>query len=270
MNRPLPRRLAVLVALGAAVLLAPLGPAAAIPPGGADPDTPGTSASVSPKQVTAGARIAFTVKGYPAGETVYVKIDDGTACDAAAVHGACVYHQQKIPSSGTVSGSFTLPANLAKGAHWLRFLASAPIMKDGQQVGVNGFTTRGASDFTVVGAAGAGAGTTRDSSGSSGTANGSSSGSTGNSGSGTGTSTDGSVAGGVVAVTPGASASTTATTAPTTSAGPSAAADDVTAAAEQTATQDSGSGFPWIGVLGFAGIVVLSFVGTRLATSRRR
>ncbi|SKB09401.1 hypothetical protein [Aeromicrobium choanae] len=243
------------------------GPAAALPPGGADPDTPGTSASASPTRVAPGDRLSFTVTGFPAGETVFVKIDDGTQCDAAAVHGACVYHQQKIPSSGTVSGSFTVPGDLAPGAHWLRFLASEPILRDGQQVGVKGYTARGRSDFTVVAGSGSNAGAATGSGGSSaskGSASGAAGGATGTA-AGAGGSTAGATPGEVVKVAPPTTAkpSATATTAAPTEA-PVAAAPT-----EQTATSTSDSGFPWIGALGLVGIVALSFVGTRLTLSRR-
>ncbi len=283
-------RLASTVLLTAAVV-AGTSPAWAIPEGGASPDTPGTSVSVSPKQLAAGERLSFTVSGFPAGEIVYVKIDDGTECDAAAVHGACVYHQQKISSSGNVSGSFALPSNLRPGAHWLRFLASEPIVKDGQQVGIKGYTARGNSDFTVVAAgAGSGGGTSGStggsgSSGSNGSGNGSNgsngstdttgsdaTGSTGNGGGGADagqTPADGTAAGGVVEVKPNAKPST----APTATATPNGqdAAPVAAAPAEQIATAASDqSGFPWVGVLGFVGLIVLSFVGTRLAMSRRQ
>jgi hypothetical protein len=133
------------------VLLLVPGTAGAIPDSGAGPDTPGTSASVSPRQLTAGAVISFRLSGFPGGETVYVKIDDGRTCSASAVHGACVVHQQAIPSSGTVTGSFALPRDLPKGAHWLRFLASKEVIgADGSYRGIKGYTRRGGADFTIV------------------------------------------------------------------------------------------------------------------------
>ncbi|MBA4609832.1 hypothetical protein H1W00_15230 [Aeromicrobium sp. Marseille-Q0843] len=246
-----------LVALGHA------GTATALPPGGADPDTPSTSASASPALVAPGDRLSFTVTGFPAGETVFVKIDDGTQCDAAAVHGACVYHQQKISSSGTVSGSFTVPADLDPGAHWLRFLASEPILRDGQQVGVRGYTARGRSDFTVV-AASAGGGA-KGSSGS---------GATKGSTAGTVAGETGAAAGpaGSAAATPGqvvkvAPATTAKPSAAPTTASPTQA--PVAAAPTQQTATTSDSGFPWIGALGLVGLVALSFVGTRLTLARR-
>lgn len=142
--------LTLALALGA-VTTAPA--AHAIPPGGASPDTPGTSSSVSPTTLAPGSTISFTVSGFPPGETVYIKIDDGLSCGASAVHGACVYHQQAINSSGTASGSFVLPSDITPGAHWLRFLASREIFDDnGNYLGVEGFTRRGGADFTVVAA----------------------------------------------------------------------------------------------------------------------
>ncbi len=139
----------VCLAVLLAVLLAPSG--VAIPPDGAGPDTPGTGASVSPRTLRAGEVLSFSVTGFPAGETVYIKIDDGQQCDSAAVHGACVYHRQAIDSRGRASGSFVLPAELATGAHWLRFLASAELLDaDGNYLGVEGYTRRGGADFTVT------------------------------------------------------------------------------------------------------------------------
>lgn len=143
--------------IGAGLALTTMSPATALPPAGAGPDTPGTSASVSPRALTAGATIRFTVSGFPAGETVYIKIDDGASCSKDAAQGACVYHSQKLSSKGSASGSFVLPRDLAPGKHWLRLLASKEIYADdGEFQGVEGYTRRGGTDFTVV-AAGNGA-----------------------------------------------------------------------------------------------------------------
>ncbi|BCB84815.1 hypothetical protein [Phytohabitans suffuscus] len=152
-------RTTIAAAVGVAFALTVPAAAAAIPPGGASPDTPGTSASVSPGTLAPGDRISFTVGGFPRGETVNIKIDDGEFCAEAAVHGACVVHAQKIRSDGTASGSFLIPDDLAPGAHWLRFLATEQILDaSGNQQGVKGYTRRGGADFTVVRA---GAGTAR-------------------------------------------------------------------------------------------------------------
>lgn len=160
--------------LGSAVV----GPAGAVPEDGAGPDTPGTSASVSPSTLPAGGTLRFTLSGFPAGEIVSVKIDDGNFCSDKGVHGACVVHQQRVGSGGQVSGSFQIPADLPVGAHWLRFLASAEVTSpDGTYLGVKGWTRRGGSDFRVVAPA------THEATGTTGTATGSSaSGSTGQSG----------------------------------------------------------------------------------------
>ncbi len=126
-------------------------PAAAIPGDGSGPDTPGTSASVSPRSLRSGSVIQFSVSGFPAGEVLNVKIDDGSFCSQRGVHGACVVHQQRIGSTGSVSGSFVIPGDLPTGSHWLRFLASSEMRAvDGTYLGVKGFTRRGGADFQVV------------------------------------------------------------------------------------------------------------------------
>ncbi|MET0931683.1 MAG: hypothetical protein ABWX74_19335 [Aeromicrobium sp.] len=147
----LPTRIARGLAATVAILVCSAVPASALPPGGAGSDTPGTSASVSPKSLAAGAVIRFTISGFPAGETVYIKIDDGSSCSVDAAQGACVYHSQKLNSRGSASGSFTLPADLAPGPHWLRFLASKEILdSEGAFQGTEGYTRRGGADFAVV------------------------------------------------------------------------------------------------------------------------
>ncbi|MGC3992762.1 MAG: hypothetical protein QM779_01305 [Propionicimonas sp.] len=125
--------------------------ALAIPDGGASPNTPGTWSRVSPKKLAGGSVLHFTVGGFPAGETLYIKIDDGTSC-ADTSHGACVYHTQKIPSSGVVNGSFTVPSSLGKGKHWLRFLASTWVDADDHSKGTKGFTNA-SPKFTITTAA---------------------------------------------------------------------------------------------------------------------
>ena len=125
------------------------GTAEAIPPGGPGPSTPGTWSRASPRSLQAGGLIHFTVGGFPKGETVYIKIDDGRLCSNTS-HGACVYHSQKIPSSGVVNGSFRLPGNLKKGSHTLRFLASAYIDPKNPSKGTKGYTNKSPA-FTVTG-----------------------------------------------------------------------------------------------------------------------
>ena len=143
------RRVLGSVAVATAVAALPVA-ASAIPPGGASADTPGTSVTVTARTVAPGGSIGYRVTGFPAGQVINVKIDDGKFCPQAGTHGACVVQQQRIPASGPVVGSVQLPSDLAPGKHWLRFLASAPKVVNGQQVGTIGYTARGSSDFTVV------------------------------------------------------------------------------------------------------------------------
>lgn len=140
------RRLAAAAGVGFVLALAYAGPASAVPPGGPGADTPGTSAEVSPTSLSPGDKISFTLRGFPAGETVNIKIDDGEVCGESAVHGACVVYKKKI-SSGTTSGSFKAPKELKPGTHTLRFLASKPIKGSGG--GIEGYTLR-SPEFTIV------------------------------------------------------------------------------------------------------------------------
>ena len=140
------RKVAAGVGGGFALALLLASPVGAVPPGGPGADTPGTSAEVSPTSLSPGDKISFTLRGFPAGETVNVKIDDGEVCGEAAVHGACVVYKKKI-SSGTTSGSFRAPKELKPGSHTLRFLASKPIKGSGG--GIEGFTLR-SPEFTIV------------------------------------------------------------------------------------------------------------------------
>ena len=144
------RRISLVAVLSGAVAATAF-PAAALPPGGASADTPGTSTSVSPRTVEQCGTLNWNVAGFPAGETVHIKIDDGDGTDQAT-HGAGVVQTQRIGSGGTASGSLQIPCNMAPGGHWLRYLATG---------GENnlGYTARAGSDFTVVARAGGNAGT---------------------------------------------------------------------------------------------------------------
>lgn len=143
------RRISLAAVLSGAVVATAF-PAAALPPGGASADTPGTSTSVSPRTVEQCGTLNWNVAGFPAGETVHIKIDDGDGTDQAT-HGAGVVQTQRIGSGGTASGSLQIPCNMAPGGHWLRYLATG---------GENnlGYTARAGSDFTVVARAGGNAG----------------------------------------------------------------------------------------------------------------
>lgn len=148
-------RLLLAAAFAAVAVLAPL-PAFALPPDGPSPNTPGTYVEVWPTEVKHGDVLNFRVSGFPPGEYIHLKYDDGSeaVCGSSAVHGACVIHKQVVPSSGVTVGSIVIPADLPIGSHWLRFLASAPA--PGGSGGVLGFSLHGQgggygnSDFTVV------------------------------------------------------------------------------------------------------------------------
>lgn len=158
------RLLKLFTGLGAftAALLLLTQPAAALPPDGPSPNTPGTYVEVWPTTVKHGDVLNFRVTGFPAGEIIHLKYDDGDAsvCGSSAVHGACVVHKQVVPSSGVTVGSIIIPADLPTGRHWIRFLAS----KEVPGGGVLGFTLHGNdgasgnSTFSVVAGAAPGAG----------------------------------------------------------------------------------------------------------------
>jgi hypothetical protein len=107
-----------------------------MPEGGPSPDTPGTYAEVSPKELRPGATIQFVVSGYPAGETLNIKIDDGAGYSDTTTAGSGVVHTQAIGASGSTSGSLRLPSDISEGWHWLRFLASEVV----EGKGVLGYT----------------------------------------------------------------------------------------------------------------------------------
>lgn len=129
--------------------------ATALPPGGASPDTPGTWSNVG-GSAKAGGTLSFTVGGFPPGELMNIKIDDGALCSNTS-HGACVIHQQRIPSSGVISGYVTIPADTPSGSHWLRFLSSALVDSDDPLGGTSGYTLRSANFSVTRGGAGGGA-----------------------------------------------------------------------------------------------------------------
>lgn len=161
-----PRRragLTTLIAAGAVALVMGLqsSPAVALPPGGASGDTPGTTSTVSPTTLEPCGTLNFTLHGFPAGEVVSVKIDDGQGYGDESVQGTGVVATQRISAAGTASGSVQVPCDISEGDHWLRYLASE-VMTDasGAQIGVKGYSNRGNSNFKVVKAAAAAATTT--------------------------------------------------------------------------------------------------------------
>ncbi|MBO1901564.1 hypothetical protein J4H92_06320 [Leucobacter weissii] len=143
-------RTGVVVVAVVAALLLPGAVASAVPADGPGSDTSGTSSRVWPAEVRVGDRLNFEVAGYPANETLYIKIDDGAACSDTS-HGACVYATQKLDANGSASGSIVVP-KLGTGAHWLRMLATGDVFdkKTGEKLGYEGYTRRGGNDFTVV------------------------------------------------------------------------------------------------------------------------
>lgn len=101
-------------------------PASALPPGGAATvNTPGTSSSVSPDSVEQCGSVSYEVGGFPAGETVNVKIDDGNVSGGdKSVQGQGVVDEQAIGNDGRASGSVEISCDFPTGMHTLRFLAT--------------------------------------------------------------------------------------------------------------------------------------------------
>lgn len=268
--------------------------ATALPPDGAGPDTPGTSSRVWPAQVSVGDRLNFEVSGYPANETVYIKIDDGLMCSDTS-HGACVFATQRLDSNGYASGSIIVP-DMPAGDHWLRMLATGDVFdsETGEKLGYEGYTRRGGNDFTVVAASSGGS----DSGGSS------------NSGSTDGSNSSGTTGGGSDSPAPGSTqpagtqtvgttvelsvdedeagteeTSPDATEAPAAVAGEEDEADPgssvsspttvdeaaagVPEALPETAPGQQGSGLPVVGIASLAGAVLLGGSGLAWALVRR-
>ena len=284
------KTLASAVMVSGAALALVLPSAAALPPGGAGDSTEGTSSTVT-GSVEAGGTLSFSLSGFPAGETVSIKIDDG-ALDGSdnSVSGTGVVHQQKIGANGSVSGSFVLPSYVKPGTHWLRFLASQEI-PESQGGGTKGFSNR-SPQFTVTGSAsdsggqgssgGAAAGSGSGASGAGGYSNaGGSAGAAGSdSGAGTTGANSGAGAGGVGAGSQ-ATASAGAVAKPTSgtlkvTASPSAKKQAQPAATTVTTIvameQSPKSAFPVLGVSVFSAALLIGAVaiGAVLLRNRRR
>lgn len=280
------KTLASAVMVSGAALALVLPSAAALPPGGADDSTEGTSSTVT-GSVEAGGTLSFSLSGFPAGETVSIKIDDG-ALDGSdnSVSGTGVVHQQKIGANGSVSGSFVLPSYVKPGTHWLRFLASQEI-PESQGGGTKGFSNR-SPQFTVTGSAsdsggqgssgGAAAGSGSGASGAGGSSN--AGGSGGGSGSDSGAGANGGVgaagvAGSQATANAGASAKPTSGTLKVT-ASPSAKKKAQPAATTVTTIvameQSPKSAFPVLGVSVFSAALLIGAVaiGAVLLRNRRR
>lgn len=253
-----PARVLVALAVTAAVGWLAAASAVALPPGGAGSDTPGTRSSVSPGRIAVGGSIRFTVTGFPAGETLYVKIDDGQGYSNQTVQGAGVVYKQKISAKGSVSGTFRLPSFVKTGKHWLRFLASQEFTDAKGNVGVKGFTNHSPS-FTVVAA----------SSGSRGSGSSGSSSSEESS-----TPTAGATAGavpstGVVTARPTATA-TAVSPSPAPSVQESGGSSPTPALApDEASSGPTGSGFPLLGAGVLAGAVAVAAAGLWLGLRHR-
>ncbi|GAA1527033.1 hypothetical protein [Nocardioides humi] len=250
---------AFVTALVAALLLLPgarESGAAAIPPGGAGPDTPGTASSIATKKVPVGGTVKFTVQGFPGGETLYIKIDDEAFCTSPPF-GACVYHQQKIPANGTVNGSMTLPAGLPAGSHTLRFLASQTVTENGQEV-LKGYTRKSPA-FTVEAASAEKA--DKGGAATSGAAPAEAGGDT----TGQAPAAEPSSAGALVVTAPSGAAVTT-----TEEAAPPAAEPVLVATPTTSATDDDLVPMPWIGLYVLLGCLLVSSLMTTIAVFRRR
>lgn len=115
----------------------------AAPPGGGSANTTGTTSSVSPSSVAQDGTLTWRVGGYPAGETVYVKIDDGEYRGSGVTQGGDIVASATVGSDGTANGSLTVPSDLAAGTHTLRFLATDSDSK--------GYTHK-STEFTVTAA----------------------------------------------------------------------------------------------------------------------
>ncbi|MEU1089831.1 hypothetical protein ABZ401_23925 [Streptomyces sp. NPDC005892] len=103
----------------------------------------GTSAIITAgSSTTAGGKVSFRLTGFPAGQQITVKFDDG---------GIIGQWPDGIAADGSFSGTVTVPASAAEGAHWLRFLAPNPStsMKAG-------FTVTSGSDASAATTGGTG------------------------------------------------------------------------------------------------------------------
>lgn len=281
------KTLASAVMVSGAALALVLPSAAALPPGGADDSTEGTSSTVT-GSVEAGGTLSFSLSGFPAGETVSIKIDDG-ALDGSdnSVSGTGVVHQQKIGANGSVSGSFVLPSYVKPGTHWLRFLASQEI-PESQGGGTKGFSNR-SPQFTVTGSASdsgdqGGAGGAAAGSGSGASGAGGSSDAGGGSGGGSGSGSDSGaganagvgaagVAGSQATASAGASAKPTSGTLKVT-ASPSAKKQAQPAATTVTTIvameQSPKSAFPVLGVSVFSAALLIGAVAIAAVLLRNR
>ncbi|MDQ8044591.1 MAG: hypothetical protein AAGC46_04695 [Solirubrobacteraceae bacterium] len=107
-------------ALVGGVAIAP-GPAAALPPGGAHSQSNGATVTLKATKVKAGGRVKVSGANWKSkgsrvqdGAQVTVKLDDATIVAVFPI------------KNKRFSGSVIIPKQVAKGKHWLRFLAAEP------------------------------------------------------------------------------------------------------------------------------------------------
>ncbi|QOC90125.1 hypothetical protein [Micromonospora craniellae] len=116
---------AVTAAACVAATLTLTGPAAAAEP---RPDNPnGATVAIASNTVAPGGTIAFTGTGFVnddgSGSVVIVKINDGAIRDSS---GSDIFAEvTAADTTGDISGSVTVPADLTGGGHWLRMLTGA-------------------------------------------------------------------------------------------------------------------------------------------------
>ncbi|WP_146752356.1 DNA-directed RNA polymerase II [Actinomyces sp. Z3] len=118
MSRAWLRTLVVLIAT-ALVLLPSVGAQADTFTGDS---TTGTASTVSPSTIAVGGTLSFTLSGFPQGAEVAILIDDA---DPGPGGQPGVVGELTVGEDGTYAGAVELPADVAKGAHWLRFIVTA-------------------------------------------------------------------------------------------------------------------------------------------------
>lgn len=149
------RRLAAIgITLVAGVAFAP--PVHSLPPGGASPNTPGTSSALSPTSVEACGTMTWEVWGFAPNEIVNVKINDGALSGGdMSVQGQGVVSQARADSTGYAVNSVDIPCGLEPGGnYWLRFLATEVLNDAGETRGY----THQSQYFEVLPAANSGGG----------------------------------------------------------------------------------------------------------------
>jgi hypothetical protein len=213
-----------------------------------------------------GDLLYFEVSGYPANETVYIKIDDGMACSDTS-HGACVYATQALDANGYATGSIVVP-DLPQGAHWLRMLATGDVFdsQTGEKLGYEGYTRRGGNVFTVIpgGARGGGAG------GTGGGAGAQTGGGAGTGGSDAGGAEGVPVESGELKLDVGDEESATSMDEVTTKIDEGEADDDAQRVEAAAAPLGTAGSLPWVGIAVLGGALVLGSAGIVWALLHRR